>query len=105
MKTRDIAFNIPFNITAKNILIRQAEWDAGEARHLQETQATIRATGIAAHYATKEETPSALISEEDQQFIPHRKGSGLNLWDDVNSYHPPPATILTLKYEMEEHKT
>ena len=72
-------------ITAKNIMVRQAERDAGEARHLQETLQRMyradndpdfelaigRASGIAAHYATKEETLAARTSEEDKQFIPN----------------------------------
>jgi len=64
--------------------MRQAEDDAGEARHLQETLKRMyrehkdpnfelaigRAEGIAAHYARKEEALNQRQSEEDQDNIP-----------------------------------
>ena len=71
-------------ITARNILIRQAETDAGQARHLQETLsrmykqdkdpnfelATGRAEGIAAHYTRKEVALNERQTDEDQKNIP-----------------------------------
>jgi len=71
-------------ILAKNILSDQAQSDAGEARHLQETLyrmyreandpnfelATGRAEGIAAYYTRKEHTLNIRLAEEDQQFVP-----------------------------------
>ena len=71
-------------ITARNLLIREAEQDAGQARHLQETLsrmykqdkdpnfelATGRAEGIAAHYSRKETALNIRLSEDDQVNIP-----------------------------------
>ena len=71
-------------ITARNIIIRQTESDAMQARHLQETLlrmykqendpnfelATGRAEGIAAHYNRKEVALNIRQTEEDQQNIP-----------------------------------
>ena len=63
-------------ILGKNILLDQAQSDAGEARHLQETlyvlvslsrrSATGRAEGIAAYYTRKEHTLNIRLAEEDQ---------------------------------------
>ena len=71
-------------ITARNILIRDTEQDAGQARHLQETLsrmykqdkdpnfelATGRAEGIASHYNRKEMALNISLSEDDQTNIP-----------------------------------
>ena len=78
--------------TAKNILSRQAERDAGEARHLKDTLqrmyredrdpnfelATGRAKGIAAHYSRKEQALNARLDEDDQVNIPQ----SLSDWAD-----------------------
>ena len=82
-------------IISRNILIRECEQDAGQARHLQETlkrmytqdndhnfeMATGRAEGIAAHYSRKEEILNTRISEEDQTNIP----TELNEWAEMLS--------------------
>ena len=80
-------------ITARNLLIREAEQDAGQARHLQETLirmykqdndpnidlAVGRATGIAEHYTRKEELLNIRLPEEDQPNIP----TEVNEWADI----------------------
>ena len=77
-------YAIQMAITAKSILMNQAEADAAEARHLQETLfrmykeakdpnfelATGRAEGIAAHYTRKEQALNLRLAEEDQSIIP-----------------------------------
>ena len=80
-------------VTARNILIRQTEQDAGQARHLQETLmrmykqdrdpdfdlATGRAEGIADHYTRKETALNIRLSEEDQVNIP----TEINEWAEM----------------------
>ena len=80
-------------ITSRNILIREADQDAEQVRHLQETLmrmykqdndpnfelATGRAEGIAAHYTRKERALNNRLSDEDQTNIP----TEVHEWADI----------------------